>query len=585
MEGQTLHAVLDKVAADHPETALEFRDRAERTELTLAQLSADSRLLAGRLRRLGVGSGDRVASLCMNEPDFLVLLFAVGRLGACLCPLSVPTRSVEAFAAKARAILADGAIRDVVLSTRLAGMEPLLVEPLAGYRRISLAEQWPQARAEGAQESGAEVDPRLDAVLQYTSGSTSHPKGVRLSHDNILACLEAIRAGIDLTPADRHGVWLPLFHDMGLFGTLAGTLTGVPSTVWQPSAFIKDPAGWLREFAEGRHTISALPNFAYDYLVQAVSAAQAPEYDLSVWRVAFNGAEQIAQDSVAAFLERFAPAGFRAGSLFPVYGLAEATLAATFPPPGRRPAFDWVDRFELTRSGRAVPVERTASGARAVASVGRPVLGMDLRIADPESGRLLGERRVGEVQLRGVSVTAGYATAAKAAKASDEAADEAADGATVEPAVTQPFTADGWLRTGDLGYLYGAELHVTGRLKEMLLLRGENYYPDDVESAVRTDPSVHRRRCVAFVHEHGDGRERMVLCAETDRPAQEHAEIAARLRHRVQAATGLPDLAVVLAPRGSIPRTTSGKLRRLEVRRDYAAAADGLDEGARLAHA
>ncbi|MFF5425224.1 MULTISPECIES: AMP-binding protein [unclassified Streptomyces] len=554
MDEPTLHTALDRIAARHGDVTVDFP--ADKVELSLTGLGARSRRIAAHLRDLGIGDGDRVGVLSTNEPDFLLILFALSRLGACACPL--PMHAKEG-AGRLVGVLDDAGIKDVVVSTRLAAMLPFIEEALPGRRVLGAAGILAHGERDEADEvSGTDVPATNEIVLQYTSGSTSHPKGVRLTHANVLATLRAIRDGIRLTPADKNSSWLPLFHDMGLFGTLTGILTGVPCTIWRPSAFVKDPARWLRQFADGGYTISPMPNFAYDYLVEAVPADEAASYDLSRWRVAFNGAEPIAVDSLETFFGHFAPAGFDPRAMLTVYGLAEATLAVTFPPLGRGPRFDWVDRAALAERGAAVPVERTAPGARGVVAVGRPVLGMDLRIADPDGGGgALGDRSVGEVQLRGPSVTSGYVD----------------DAGTLD----QPFTADGWLRTGDLGYLADGELHITGRGKEMLILRGDNYYPDDVESAVRTDEAVHRRRCVAFVHQErdhtegrGGGRETMVLVAETARPEAEHPALSDRLRTLVRRALGLDDLRVVLVAPDTLPRTTSGKLQRLAARNDFA---------------
>lgn len=547
MKGPTLHAALDSIAAERPYVAISFP--GERTELTLAALRADSRSIAARLHGLGIGTGDRIGTLCSNEPDFLLLLFALSRLGACVCPLPLPVASHSDYAARVRGILNSAGIETVALSPRMSRRRTLIDRALQGYQVISAAElrQEPCLMAEAC---GHEVGGDQEIVLQYTSGSTANPKGVRLTHANVLAGMDAIRVGADLRASDRSAIWLPLFHDMGLFGTLTSTLVGAPTTVWQPSFFVKDPAGWLREIAHGGHSMIPMPNFGYDYLVHAVPEDEAARYDLSRWRVAFNGAEPVAVDSVEAFLARFAPAGFAPTAMLPVYGLAEATLAVTFPPLERGPVFDWVDRAALAGQRVAVPVSRTDPGARGLVSVGCPVLGMSVRIADPASGVPVADRQVGEVQLRGPSVTIGYAGAAAAS--------------------APPFSADGWLRTGDLGYLAGGELYISGRIKEMIILRGASYYPDDVESAVRTDPGVYRRRCVAFVHQTVE-RELMALVAETSRPAYEHDEIAERLRVIIRSATGLDDLLIKLAPPDSIPRTTSGKLQRLASKDRFAA--------------
>ncbi len=546
MPNTTLHAALDEVAADHPDVVISFP--AEGTDLRTEALSRDSMRIAGRFRDLGIGPGDRVGVLCTNEPDFLLVLFALSRLGACVCPLPLPTTAQDGYIARAQSVLASGRIRDVVVSRRLHKIGPFLDDVLGGARRI-MADDLLADDGDGpgaVAVVGEDVTAEADIILQYTSGSTAHPKGVRLTHANVQTCMQAIRVGIDLPqPGDLTAMWLPLFHDMGLFGTLTSILTAVPVTVWQPTAFVKDPARWLREFVDRGCTISPLPNFGYDYLVRSVPPEEVADYDLSRWRVAFNGAEPIAVDSVEAFLAHFAPAGFDPATMMPVYGLAEATLAVTFPPMGRGPSAQWVDRAKLTEEKVAVPVERDADNARGLLGVGKPVLGMNVRIGDPDTGEVLGERLVGEVQLTGGSVTAGYV---------DD-----------EGLLEQPFTADGWLRTGDLGYLAGGELFITGRIKEMLILRGANYYPDDVESAVRTDPGVHRRRCVAFVHTEDD-RERMVVVAETTVDASGHDEVAARLRAVIRGAIGLDDVRVVLAAPRSIPRTSSGKLQRLAAR-------------------
>lgn len=539
----TLHAALDKVAVDSPEVVVSFP--AERTELRLDDLSRNSARVAARFAELGVQAGDRVGVLCTNEPDFLLVLFALSRLGACVCPLPLPTTQGGGYIEKAQSILSDAGVRDVVVSRRLRKYGGFLDKVFQGVRGLPAEELLTDLESTVDGVDGADVTADRDIILQYTSGSTANPKGVRLTHVNVQTCLHAIRTGMDLPrPGDRTAIWLPLFHDMGLFGTLTSILTAVPVTVWQPTAFVKDPANWLREFVDGGHTVSPLPNFGYDYLLRAVPREEVADYDLRRWRVAFNGAEPIAVDSVEEFLDHFAPAGFAPEAMLPVYGLAEATLAVTFPPLDRGPRADWVDRARLSDEHVAVPVARDAPGARGVVSVGMPVLGMRLRIAGPD-GVPVPERTAGEVQISGGSVTAGYV---------DD------DGV-----LTQPFTPDGWLRTGDLGYLADGELFVTGRSKEMIIIRGANFYPDDVESAVRTDSDVHRRRCVAFV-DTADGAERMVLVAETTVDADGHPALVERLRGVIRSATGLDDVRVVLAAPRSIPRTSSGKLQRLAAR-------------------
>lgn len=543
MNGATLVEALDRAATDTPATGIDFP--LEKTRLRLDELAADAAAVAAGLAGLGVARGDRVGVLCANEPDFLRALFGALRAGAAVCPLPLPTtaRELEAYLARLAGIIRVAGLQHVVVSTKLGALEPAL----AAHLGVDLLHV--DALSGGAPPADR-CGPQDTAIVQFTSGSTAAPKGVALTHGAVLTGLEAIVRGADMRAGrDRGGVWLPLYHDMGLFGTLSGALIGMPVTLWSPAFFVKHPGRWLEAVARERHTVCPLPNFAYDQLVDAVPAAEMAGLDLSAWRVAFNGAEMISVESVEAFLDHAAPAGFRPEAMMPVYGLAEATLAVTFPPLGRPPTADWVDREQLARTGRAVPVARGTAGARGVIGLGRAVHGMSVRVAEPEDGTVPGDRAVGEVQVRGASVTTGYLAA---------------------PGVRSDlFTADGWLRTGDLGYLVAGELYLTGRIKDMMIVRGANYYPEDVESAARVETGVYKRRCVAFVAaEPGSGDpERMVLVAETAvDDADERRRLAAGLRGRVSAATGLGDLEVHLLPPRSIPRTSSGKLRRQATR-------------------
>ena len=541
MLGETLHQTLDAAAAKAPETLASFA--SERSAITLAELAASSTKLAGGLLAAGVAPGDRVGVLCPNEPRFLQALFAVSRTGAAACPLPLPAtlNDLPGYVSRLARITAAAGVRHIVVTGQYGELIDALDGVLDGVTLLR-----PDDLTGGSGAGLPEVSPDDAAIVQFTSGSTATPKGVRLSHRNVLACLDAIVDGIEMGKAgDSGGIWLPLYHDMGLFGALSALLIGVPVTIWSPTSFVKNPARWLHKFATLGATIAPCPNFGYDYLLAAVPPEDVAGLDLSRWRIAFNGAETIAVDSIEAFCERFAPAGFRPETMFPVYGLAEATLAVTFPPLGRTPVYDFVDAGKLAADGLAVAVERGSSGARGVVGVGRAVRGIDVRVADPtdDAGRVLGDGRVGEVQVRGASVTDGYL--------SDD------------PDLVQPFTVDGWLRTGDLGYARAGELYLTGRIKEMIVVRGVNYYPEDIESVVRALPGVYKRRCVAFT----SGTEAMALVVETPLDeAADRARLTAEILAGVNAATGLTELDVHLLPPRSIPRTTSGKLQRLASR-------------------
>lgn len=511
----TLHERFDAVARTCPDQVIRFH--TERASLTYAELADASARMAAGLAAHGAGPGDAIGVLAPNGPEFLQAVFAASRLGAAVCPLPLPAglRDLAEYGGRTAGIVAAAGMRLLVLSTRLRRM---LGVRAAGWGATVLD---PAELCAGDPAHVRPVDPGSTAVLQFTSGSTSSPKGVVLTHANVLACTESITEAIGLGAADTHASWLPLFHDMGLFGTLTGLVTGIPVHLWNPTDFVKDPGRWLTAFATTRSTISTMPNFAFDALLDVDPRG----LDLSAWRVCFNGAEIIQPDSVAAFAERFAPAGFRSEAMTPGYGMAEATLVATLPPLGRAPVVDHVDRDELAR-GRAVP------GDKGVVGLGRSVPGMAVRIAGkPPDGT------VGEIQLRGPAVTSGYL------------------------AGPRPVTDDGWLRTGDLGYMRAGELFFAGRSKEMITVRGVNTYPADVEAEVAAVPGVRRGRCVALSRP--EPHEHIAVVAETALPEAQHDALRHTIAAQVHRALGLSALTVHLTAPDSLPRTTSGKLRRL----------------------
>jgi acyl-CoA synthetase (AMP-forming)/AMP-acid ligase II len=574
----TVADLLDATAARRPERTVRFW--SEDQSVSYAELASAARALASELVAQGVRPGDAVGVLSPNAPEFFVGLFAVAAAGGAACPLPLPfgLRDIDGYERRLARIAEVARMRTVLCSPKLGPFLDHLTAILPSVRFLTTPGTTPgtasgttpsttPSTASGTTLGGAaplpSVTPDDVAILQFTSGSTAQPKGVVLTHRNVLAGLAAISNGIGLGDNDRGGFWLPLFHDMGLFGVLAGFQAAIPMHIWSPAAFIKRPDRWLREFQASGATISAMPNFGYDMLTRAVSAAEAAELDLGRWRIAFNGAEPVVAQSVADFTARFAPAGFRPEAMFPVYGMAEATLAVTFPPLGRAPAFDRVHRDALA-AGRAVRLTQGTPGtlgtpgtsgapdlpaARVVAGVGRPVAGLELRVVDPATGDPVPDDVVGEIQIRGASVTCGYLT------------EGAASPSGVGP--------DGWLRTGDLAYQRDGDVYVTGRLKEMITVRGANYYPQDVELIARTVPGVFRGNCAAVAGAAGaeaGGPEEVVLVAETALTAAAADQLAADLRRRVAAELGLAAVTVRLVKPRTIPRTSSGKVRRLATR-------------------
>ncbi|MBY8857379.1 AMP-binding protein [Nocardia sp. CA2R105] len=534
----TLPEQLAAIAAGHPEVSARFWSLSQTLDYaTLHRTATDA---AAALVHRGVRRGEPVGILCPNAPEFLIGLFAVAAAGAAATPLPLPAgaRQLQTYPDKLAAIVTAAGMRTVLVSPQFATMTSALsAVPVEFLDTATLF-------AETADAELPPVRPEDPAVVQFTSGSTAAPKGVRLTHRNVLAGLAAIRTGIDLGLSDQGGFWLPLFHDMGLFGTLSAILRGIPAHIWSPTAFVKDPARWLHEFATSGTTITAMPNFGYEALLAAVPPERVADYDLRHWRIAFNGAEPISRDVVTAFCERFGPAGFDPAAMFAVYGMAEATLAVTFPPLGRVPLFDWVDRGTLSDSGWAHRISPEMPGARAVAGVGRPVAGLRLRVVDPDSGVAIPDGEVGEILISGDPVTEGYLTA--------------------DPARTAELFTDGWLHTGDLGYLRAGELFVTGRSKDMITVRGVNFYAQDVEAAVGDLDGIHRGRCTATTDP--VDADTIALIVETDHTDTAADELVTAVQARITARLGLAAVRVYLAAPRTIPRTSSGKLQRSAAR-------------------
>lgn len=547
MTWQSIVHRLEDVAATWGDHGLHFVDR--RQDMTYRELADKVRRCAAALAAAGLRHGDNIGLLMPTSAEFYVALLGAMRAGLAPSPFAPPAsarriaQDVRTYSRVLRAGYCRALIVDAEMISRGGPMLGALGVPILPIEQLLAGDH---------ADAAPVLDPGRDlALVQYTSGSTSHPKGVAISHAQLAAGIQAIATGMALAPHDVNGQWLPVHHDMGLIGSLTGLCVGVEQYLWSPLTFVRDAGRWLTQFAARRATVYAGPNFAYAEMAARCDDEQLAALDLSAWRVAFNGAEPVDPVVLRRFTERFAAAGLRPGVVMPVYGLAEATLAATFPPLTR----PWSSiRVDGARLGPGAAVDIDPAGSREVVSVGHPVLGHELRIR--LDGRTLGDDAVGEIQLRGPAVMTGYFRDAGATA-------DALDG--------------GWLATGDLGFTHRGELYVTGRLKEMMILHGRNYYPHDVEELVQGLPGCHRGMAVAFAG-HDAGGEHMVLVAETklSEPA-DCAALAAASQQAVHASLAIPRLEVVLVKSGTIPRTTSGKRQRLLVKAqlhkpDFAAA-------------
>jgi acyl-CoA synthetase (AMP-forming)/AMP-acid ligase II len=554
----TLGALLERAAGSL--AGVRFLDRDERPDFQrYADLLAGARAVARGLAARGLAGGDRVALVLPTGADFYHAFFGALLAGLVPVPLYPPVRLGrlaeyhERTAAMLRACGAALVVSDARVG-RLLGVALAAARPRAGQ----VTAQALRAAGEGAAgaESGPPADPDAPAFLQFSSGTTGAPRPVTLTHRQVLANVDAIVAAILAAhpegPGCRHaGVsWLPLYHDMGLVGCVLTALAHPADlTLLPPELFVARPAAWLRAISRWRATVSPAPNFAYALCADRVPDEERAGLDLSSWRVALNGAEPVTPEVLQRFVARFVPVGFRPEALTPVYGLSEATLAVTFAPldqPFRAARFD----VRALAAGRARP---SAGDGRALVALGRPLPGLALRIAG-EDGAPLSEGRVGRVLVRGPSVMAGYW-------------DEAAETARV-------LDADGWLDTGDLGFLHDGELFLHGRRKDLIVLRGRNHAPQEVEQALDGLPGV-RPGCAAalgVVPPGGDGEVLMLLVerARTATPRDDEA-LAGAIRDAVSERTGLVPAQVVLLPPGTLPRTSSGKLRRAAARQAWEA--------------
>ncbi len=510
-----------------------------------AEVLAAACALGGALRARGLRRGERVALVLVDPEALLTAVLGASVAGLVPTPLAHPFHVDETgpwldrLAPLLRAAEARAVVSTPALAARLEALRP----SVPSLRAVV-------AWSELGDPALAEIDrPDADepALLQFTSGSTSEPRGVLLTHRNLSANVAAIigPAGLAFGAGETGVSWLPLFHDMGLIGqALCPIYGGIDAVFLAPSAFLKRPVEWLAAISRRRGTISFAPSFAYEMCVRRVRDAELDGLDLSSWRVAGCGAEPIAAATLEAFAAKFARVGFRATAFVPSYGLAEHTLAVSL---GRGLRVDVVSGSDLTERRSVSPCAATEPDAARLVACGRPFPGHALRIVD-EDGRPLGERAVGEIAVAGPSVMRGYVSASATA-------------ADAPP--------DGWLRTGDLGYLADGELYVCGRRKDVIIVNGRNHFPQDLEWVASQVDGVRPGRVAAFGLTTPGRRDRVVVVAEAS-PGVAAPGLITALRLRLLEATGLVVDDVVIVPKGTIGRTSSGKLRRAELRERYA---------------
>ncbi|MFT3923509.1 MAG: fatty acyl-AMP ligase [Myxococcales bacterium] len=518
--------------------------------LSYDSLRREATRRAGLLAEAGVAKGDRVALVIPEGHDFVLSFLAAVIAGAVPVPI-FPRATFKASSdyvdSVAHITEASGAR---ILLSGAANAE--LVQPakqrVPGLAEIAVTEALFTPERASASFAPPKIDSADLCFLQFTSGSTARPKGVMVSHGNLIANVTSFLGPHGLARRDDDvGVsWLPLFHDMGLIGFVLGPLVvDIPVVLLPTATFARGPRIWLETIHKHRGTITYAPNFAYSLALKRLKPKDVESLDLSCLRIAGCGAEPIHAETLRSFARALAPAGFKPEALLPSYGMAESTLAISFHPRGTPMEVDRVDSTAL-RKGHASPApEAAADDSLEVVSCGVPFPDHELRIVD-EQGQVLPERQVGQVLARGPSVCLGYFENPEATSAS--------------------FPNDGFLHTGDLGYLADGKLHICGRLKDLIIIRGANFHPQDLEWAVSEIEGVRRGNVVAFSTPIS-GEERLVLAVEC--ASFEASQVRARVAARVNEAFGLTPHHVATVTVGSLPKTSSGKLQRAKTRDLY----------------
>jgi fatty-acyl-CoA synthase len=547
---KTLVEALAALPTD-PDRGFRFRGlQGEDRFYSWHELELEARRRGAQLLSAGLHKGDRLA-LVIAEPHEFVLTF-LGAVVVGVVPVPMyPRASFKAKTAYVDTVAhivesADARALVTLDSSRTVAQE--ILQRRTPLEKILIAEEFFASHDQASPDAAPppnwpEIQPDDLCFLQYTSGSTSLPKGVMVTHRNLIANADAFlgEAGLQIRTDDLAITWLPLFHDMGLIGFVLGTLVrDLPSVLLPTESFARRPTMWMRAMHDYRGTITFAPNFAYGLAAKRTRDRDLEELDLSAVRVAGCGAEPINPQVMRAFADRFGRAGFSPNALMPAYGMAEATLAISFHAHGTPMITDRVSA-EAIRQAEARPAAEGEDSLELV-SCGRPFPGHEVKIVG-DDGRALGERQVGEIALRGPSVTAGY---------------------RANPEATAEAYRDGWLHTGDLGYLVQDNIYVCGRIKDLIIIRGANFYPQDIEWSVAEVPGVRRDNVVAFSIMKA-GEEVLVVSAEAN--SADAPELRQAIASKIAASHGLAVDTVSLVRVGTLPKTSSGKVQRRRTKR------------------
>ena len=540
-----------QVERDPARVHIHLLDQDRGQDISYGQLYEGASRVAAGLEASGLRRGETVAIMLPTCTDFFSSFLGIMLAGGIAVPVYPPTRpsQLDAYIRRQALILRNAGVRLLISFDRVRAVSNVLEGKLPDLREVVGAD----GLANRVQRTSTlDRNPADTFFIQYTSGSTGDPKGVTLTHSNVLANIRGIGFAVDAKPTDKVVTWLPLYHDMGLIGTwLFSLYYGFPLTVLSPLDFLVRPERWLWALSDSRGTLCPAPNFAFELCMRKIRDEALQGVDLSPWRVAINAGEPVLPTTLKRFADRFGPWGFDSRSFMPFYGLAESSVALTYPALWRGPVVDRIDRIAFESEGRAVICHGSAPrDILEFVGNGRPLPGHEIRIVG-EDGERLPERIRGGIHFRGPSRTNGYFRNPEATAA--------------------VLDADGWMDSGDLGYVADGELYVTGRVKDCIIKGGRNIIPQDVEMASWQVAGV-RKGCVAAFGtvDAALGTESLVVVSETRvTDIAERQRIRAEVTETVAREVGIPPDDVALAHPGFIPKTSSGKIQRRATRQLY----------------
>lgn len=547
---QSLVEILIKIATKEPQRPHIYLqdDMGEEKVITYGQLYSGAMKVAAGLHEHNIELGDSVAIMLPTCEEFFYTFFGILLIGAIPVPIYPPFRpdKIEEYAMREASILKNANARILITFHQAQRLSDLLKVFISSLKAVITVDELMVNKKPPI----VDISSQMPALIQYTSGSTSLPKGVLLTHQNLLANIRCASLAIEIKPSDVGVSWLPLYHDMGLIGSwLICFYNAIPVVIMSPLTFLSRPERWLWAIHYHRGTLTAAPNFAYELCIRRIAASKIEGLDLSSWRLSFNGAEAVNPRTIENFTKKFMPFGYKPQTMFPVYGLAESSVALVFPPINREPKIDTIQRDLFEKEQIAEPLVNDKLQGLQFVSCGKAIPHHEIRIVDNHDIEVA-SRKIGYIQFRGPSTMVGYFG---------------------QPEATEAITHHGWIDTGDLGYIAEGELYVTGRKKDIIIKAGRNLYPEEIEEVTSQVSGVRKGCVVAFgIEDTKSGTEKLIIVVETNEKNKEKTKrIINEINEKISVVLGFVADEILLVPPKTVPKTSSGKLQRSACKQNY----------------